>query len=89
MLAELASDEVENERVRQELIATRYWNSNGYAVAAVARRGWAGDWTAYIGAQPDPASREFTCTWTARFGTKLGEDHALALFPDISLVYRP
>ena len=65
-----------------------YWNANGYATAIVAVEGHAHDWAAYIGAQPDPSSREETLAWVAQFGCKLSRELANAVFPNVDLVYR-
>lgn len=61
-------------------LAYEYWNANGYATAVVAVPGEADDWAAYIGAQPDPASKEETLEWVARYGSKLSERQAKTFF---------
>lgn len=71
----------------------RYWNANGMGIAVVAVGGGAGDWAAYIGAQPDElASSEWdTVRWTARHGCKLSLDEATGFFPSLArdmLTYR-
>jgi len=65
-----------------------YWNANGMATAIVAVAGYAGDWAAYIGAQPDPSSERDTLEWVSRHGCKLSEHLARAVFPGVDLVYR-
>lgn len=67
------------------VISNRYWNANGYGVTAIAC--WVHrdpQWAAYIGAQPDPASELETVDWVRRFGSKLDENAASALFPSLA-----
>jgi len=72
--------QVEEYEAPPAIIACEYWNANGYAVAIVAVAGSNQDWTAYVGAQPDPAHRWYTEEWAARHGSKLTEEQAWPFF---------
>jgi hypothetical protein len=63
-------------------LANRYWNANGYAACAVAVKGEANDWAAYITGY-DPESEREAILFAMKYGTKLDKRDALALFsPD-------
>jgi len=69
-------------------IAHRYWNSNGIGIAIVAIRGYAGDWAAYIGAEPLGWAEQDAVDKAAECGEKLSEALAQAIFPTIESHYR-
>ena len=71
----------------QDKYEGRYWNSNGVGIAIVASVTKSIDWAAYIGAD-DGYSEDACLQWTARHGSKLSEEDARHLFPDIELPYR-
>jgi len=64
-----------------EIVGTRYWNTNGVAVAIVAISGGDNDWAAYIGATTDTSRDRIAFDWTIKQGAKLTEKEALAFFP--------
>ena len=75
-----------------DIIASRYWNSNGLPVAIVAVEGGMQDVAAYIGGDPDPgATEEETLQRVREYGAKLGKDEAMRFLPallDCGLRYR-
>jgi len=72
------------------ILASKYWNSNGFAVAIVAVQGGARDWAAYIGGT-DRTEHEMDAIEDAmRHGSKLSRTEAVALFPQLNpKTYRP
>ena len=75
-----------------EIIAHRYWNTGGVAVAIVAVEGGADDVAAYIGGDPRPHAREDdTVQHVLYTGAKLTREEAMRFLPKLltsSLVYR-
>ena len=75
-----------------DLIAARYWNTNGTPVAIVAYEGAIGDVAAYIGGDPNPyASEEETYARVKAYGAKLSSEEAYRMLPelaDTTLAYR-
>ena len=76
----------------RDIVASRYWNTNGTPVAIVAIEGGNTDVGAYIGGDPDANnSEEGTLAWVAGHGAKLSRNDALRMLPqlrDCGLAYR-
>lgn len=70
------------------IIASRYWNSNGHAVAIVAVEGYAADWACYIGSSDFTDYENDVLADVASRGAKLAEKEARFFFPSIQLSYR-
>ena len=67
-----------------DVVAYRYWNTNGVPVAIVAIEGGVGDVAAYIGGDPNPdASEEATLRRVRFYGAKLSQDEALRFLPKL------
>ena len=71
-----------------KIIASRYWNTNGHAVAIVAVEGYASDWACYLGGSDHTQREQDALNDVAAHGAKLSERDARHFFPDISLAYR-
>ena len=72
-----------------KLLAHRYWNSNGHAVAIVAIEGHDNDWAAYIGGSDFTQHEQDAVLDVARNGSKLSREMATLLFPQVTeLTYR-
>ena len=75
-----------------EIIAYRYWNSNGVPVAIVAVEGDAHDVTAYIGGDSRPYAREEDTVQRVReYGAKFTREEAMWYLPELAgcgLAYR-
>lgn len=70
-----------------QIIASRYWNTNGIGISIVAITGYANYVTAYIGACPEGAQHEDTAhNWAARHGAKLCQEEALRMLPVLEAV---
>ena len=68
--------------MRGDILAYRYWNSNGVPVAIVAVEGSIEDMGAYIGGDPKPdASEEATIKYVLGYGAKLSREDAFRFLP--------
>lgn len=67
----------------------KYWNTNNFAIAVVARVTAGIDWAAYIAATEYDKPEKFTVHFAADHGAKLAEEDARHFFPELKdLRYR-
>jgi hypothetical protein len=67
-----------------DIIAHRYWNTNGSQVAIVAVEGGNNGVAAYIGGTQDYDHEEDTIHWVVQNGAKLTSGEATRMLSDLS-----